>query len=190
MKIDLDAIERRRHTPAGKKAQAERDAEYARIMAARGEPLKPLSKPPEGRMVGRGRRGRNKQWEPIRRKPIRKKKKQSVVTVRTAPSDTRPKKVYTTPQGKAYEAYINSDAWAKKRLEYWRRAGYSCKAKGCGASQNLHVHHHTYERLGNERMSDLIGLCHAHHDQVHDFHKQNRGMTLTEATSRVTQVKI
>jgi 5-methylcytosine-specific restriction endonuclease McrA len=34
----------------------------------------------------------------------------------------------------------------------------------------LHVHHITYDRLGNEAMADLRGLCAKCHKEVHQLH--------------------
>lgn len=94
---------------------------------------------------------------------------------------------YTTPQGKKYDAYINSKEWASKRAEYWGRYGRSCKANLCDATTDLHVHHHTYERLGNELLSDLVGLCRAHHEEVHARHDASgRKESLTRVTELVT----
>ncbi len=48
------------------------------------------------------------------------------------------------------------------------RAGYKCQI--CGRTQNLDIHHNTYENLGNERdhLEDLIVLCSEHHQVYHD----------------------
>jgi 5-methylcytosine-specific restriction endonuclease McrA len=65
-----------------------------------------------------------------------------------------------------YSVYIHSDAWKIKRLEAISRAGGKCQL--CGKpSGSLHVHHNTYERLGNERPEDLIALCPPCHNGYH-----------------------
>jgi hypothetical protein len=48
------------------------------------------------------------------------------------------------------------------------RAGYKCQI--CGRTQNLDIHHNTYENLGNERdhLEYLIVLCSEHHQVYHD----------------------
>lgn len=98
---------------------------------------------------------------------------------------------YTTPQGQAYEKYISSPAWAAKRKEYWASAGRSCKVTNCGSTEELHVHHHTYVRLGNERLDDLVGLCKVHHDEVHARHDATlRKTSLTTITEQVTGLKL
>jgi 5-methylcytosine-specific restriction endonuclease McrA len=66
-----------------------------------------------------------------------------------------------------YRSYIASPEWRAKREEMKRRSkrGYSCAP--CGATDRLDLHHRTYKRLGNERLSDLMWLCRPCHDAVH-----------------------
>ncbi len=184
----MTAADHRQNRKKYKSSQARkvRDEEYA---LALGQGTKSLSTK-TGKMVKKGKRkhwhpdqGRCAICTPARRLPQR----QPVVTVRQGEVV---RKIYTTPQGKAYADYIQSKAWAKKRAQYWSKAGRSCKKVGCGTSRDLHVHHHTYDRLGEELMSDLVGLCHSHHDEVHNFHKKNRHLSLTEATERIVGIKL
>jgi hypothetical protein len=39
----------------------------------------------------------------------------------------------------------------------------------CGTSERIHLHHTTYERLGRERLADLVPLCHRCHSMVHEL---------------------
>lgn len=75
----------------------------------------------------------------------------------------------TTP----YSTYIHSPEWAAKREKFWNLNGRACQVPGCAALV-LHVHHHTYRRLGTELMSDLVGLCQIHHKQVHAHYEEDR----------------
>lgn len=93
---------------------------------------------------------------------------------------------YATEAGRRYEAYIHSKAWAKRRQQYWKQYGRSCKVSACEAITGLHVHHHTYDRLGQELMTDLVGLCEKHHMEVHDLHEKDGSISLTKATEMVT----
>ncbi len=64
-----------------------------------------------------------------------------------------------------YEDYLQSDVWKRTRelaLEY-----YGDKCCLCNSADNLNVHHRTYERKGNERLSDLIVLCRDCHATYH-----------------------
>lgn len=124
-----------------------------------------------------------------------KKKTESPVTIRQIDPETGEKKKvgkkYYNVQGQRYAKYMNSPEWAKKRAEYWAFYGYSCKAKDCEATKDLHVHHHTYDRLGNERLSDLVGLCVPHHDAVHAHHGSTRRReSLTRSTEIVTGLRL
>lgn len=56
---------------------------------------------------------------------------------------------------------------------YWSYNGRVCKA--CGSNHRLAVHHLSYKNFGNEPMSDLMGLCHSCHIQVHKNHRKFRG---------------
>lgn len=64
-----------------------------------------------------------------------------------------------------YRDYMHSDAWRRKARKVRKRAGYRCQ--NCGKKAPLEVHHKTYERLGHERMRDLIGLCPQCHRKQH-----------------------
>jgi hypothetical protein len=56
-----------------------------------------------------------------------------------------------------YLAYLQSEAWKIRRAWKLDRAGHRCQI--CNAKGALHVHHRTYERVGNEREDDLTVLC-------------------------------
>ena len=65
-----------------------------------------------------------------------------------------------------YKEYINSIEWDEKRSLRFRMDGFRCYK--CGSPMNLQCHHITYERLGNERLSDLVTLCSDCHKRLHD----------------------
>ena len=65
-----------------------------------------------------------------------------------------------------YQAYILSDFWQFQR----RYKLMECdKCEKCGRRHELDVHHKTYERLGDELMSDLIVLCVRCHNDLHYY---------------------
>jgi len=66
----------------------------------------------------------------------------------------------------AYHAYMRSDAWKEKRLEYAKHGPYHGQCYVCGWRHGLQVHHMTYERCGHEDLWDLRHLCGTCHRTV------------------------
>lgn len=64
-----------------------------------------------------------------------------------------------------YSIYLKSDEWKILRGLALAAAGNRCSV--CKCSENLEVHHLTYERVFKERLSDLTVLCHFHHELAH-----------------------
>lgn len=70
-----------------------------------------------------------------------------------------------------YRDYLQTPEWEEKRAKALRRANYSCQL--CNAEKvELHVHHRTYERRGEEYASDLIVLCYSCHGRFHGKENQ------------------
>lgn len=63
-----------------------------------------------------------------------------------------------------YRRYLQSDAWKTKRKSVLQAAGFRCRRCGAPATE---VHHETYKRIYNERMSDLTALCSKCHEAAH-----------------------
>ena len=77
-----------------------------------------------------------------------------------------------------YEQYILSSDWKKRRewtLIFW---GHRCAL--CFSTKNIEVHHRTYERLGNELITDLIVLC-------DDCHAKHHGINRTYGTEHISE---
>lgn len=68
-----------------------------------------------------------------------------------------------------YQAYLESEAWQRKRAEVLSIWRHRCAI--CNSEENLHVHHRTYYRVFNESITDLIPLCADCHEL---FHKRIR----------------
>ncbi len=67
-----------------------------------------------------------------------------------------------------YNEYLHTDWWRARMARAIRKAGYHCQVDGCKIPDlHLHVHHLSYERLGNESDSDLLVLCWYHHKEAH-----------------------
>ena len=78
-----------------------------------------------------------------------------------------------------YHSYVNSPAWEERKIAYYAKHARRCK--GCGTTDDVDLHHHTYKRLGAERDTDLVPVCESCHDTIHRLHKE-RGGSLTAAT--------
>jgi predicted metallopeptidase len=63
-------------------------------------------------------------------------------------------------------AYLQSPEWKEKVAQVKARDGYKCVVTG--ATTQLEVHHITYERLGNEDLSDLVTVTREVHQRIHD----------------------
>ena len=63
-----------------------------------------------------------------------------------------------------YEEYIASSTWAKRAARIHKRDRNQCQT--CLSTENLEVHHKTYERLFNEPDGDLITLCVICHEAI------------------------
>lgn len=66
----------------------------------------------------------------------------------------------------AYEEYLKSPEWIALRDRVWEAQGYICGR--CSARKTEATHHKTYARVFRERMEDLVGLCFACHDFLHE----------------------
>lgn len=64
-----------------------------------------------------------------------------------------------------YAAYLNSSHWKGVRKRY-KESGLSQRCDACG-HDSYQLHHVTYERLGDELLSDLRPLCYKCHSREH-----------------------
>ena len=73
-----------------------------------------------------------------------------------------------------YSQAMNSDHWQRIRAARLRIAEQQCeytdhdgRCDACSTWSELHCHHKTYDRLGNERVEDVVILCPQHHLITH-----------------------
>lgn len=85
------------------------------------------------------------------------------------------------PLRMTYVEYITSSAWDLRRRQRLEKDEHCCQ--GCGSEIGLHVHHRTYERLGNELPDDIITVCEICHGFIHREQERTGGMlaTVTDA---------
>jgi hypothetical protein len=60
---------------------------------------------------------------------------------------------------------MRSAKWQAKRAARLELAGHRCEV--CNSPHEIQVHHRTYERWGNELVSDLLALCRTCHCLFH-----------------------
>jgi 5-methylcytosine-specific restriction endonuclease McrA len=72
----------------------------------------------------------------------------------------------------AYNAYMNSSAWAVVRKKTLERDGNRCV--DCASTTVLHVHHLHYKTFGHEIGDELVTVCYWCHERRHGrkFKKQ------------------
>lgn len=67
-----------------------------------------------------------------------------------------------------YKQYLETEHWKSIRESKLKETGYKCQL--CSKTDaELHVHHNTYERIGDEDMNDLIVLCKDCHKKFHNI---------------------
>lgn len=64
-----------------------------------------------------------------------------------------------------YDDYMATPEWQARAAEVKLLRGNRCEK--CGARDNLHAHHLTYDRRGHELPSDLQVLCEKCHKAIH-----------------------
>jgi hypothetical protein len=72
-----------------------------------------------------------------------------------------------------YLDYIRSEEWFNLKIDLLQKRGCNCER--CGKKKHplkLQIHHKTYERLFNERESDLIIVCRICHMKEHGLIKE------------------
>ena len=67
----------------------------------------------------------------------------------------------------AYDRYIHSAGWRRKAGQRLEMDGHVCQV--CGR-EAIEVHHLTYDRFGNEEMSDLVSLCRKCHNKAEELY--------------------
>ena len=64
-----------------------------------------------------------------------------------------------------YIKYLKGKEWKTKRRVFLDKVGERCFL--CGGSENIDVHHLTYDNIFREKESDLIPVCRTCHKNIH-----------------------
>lgn len=95
-----------------------------------------------------------------------------------------------TKQYVDYHKYIKSNAWRRKRTQFIASKSHNCRCYACGSASNLHIHHRSYKRLGNENIGlDLIYLCAVCHETVHREMVAKKGLFTAAKHLRKRNIK-
>ncbi len=79
----------------------------------------------------------------------------------------------------SYSEYLHSPDWHEVKVRY-RASIREAQCQLCDSSLDLHLHHLTYDRVGEELVSDLMLLCGECHAAVHDLERLGTiGLDLT-----------
>jgi hypothetical protein len=69
-----------------------------------------------------------------------------------------------------YGKYATSRRWRKKKAQYWD-SDLPQVCVVCG-DPNVDLHHRTYKRVCEEKLTDLFPLCREHHEAAHRLDRQ------------------
>lgn len=72
-------------------------------------------------------------------------------------------------QSMPYLEYLQTDHWREMREKILVRAKYQCECCGTYDRAGLDIHHLNYDRLGAERLDDLLALCNTCHRKIHSL---------------------
>jgi 5-methylcytosine-specific restriction endonuclease McrA len=67
-----------------------------------------------------------------------------------------------------YSEYLHSNHWKLLKVRYRKSKLFKSGACSiCGSYKRINIHHKSYIRIGNERLSDLMVLCQDCHHKLH-----------------------
>ena len=66
-----------------------------------------------------------------------------------------------------YQKYLQSSHWKDIRRRYRESKLFDGQCYACSSTERLQLHHKSYNRLGRERLTDLIYLCDECHSIIH-----------------------
>jgi restriction endonuclease Mrr len=106
-----------------------------------------------------------------------------VPLVATTPPPGRDEELRVMPYGQ----YLRTPEWRRVRAAALLRAGNAC-ALDASHTEDLEVHHRTYERRGAERPTDVLVLCQACHRLHHAaYGRPGRASHAPEAEAEATK---
>jgi hypothetical protein len=98
------------------------------------------------------------------------------------------KEIFNTKK-KEYDKYLNSNHWKKLRLRIAQERNYRCEVCDKMIRKRYHIHHLTYDNIGNEKDEDLMFLCEKCHNEIHKG-KIERSKTKKEQQAKTKKLSI
>lgn len=85
----------------------------------------------------------------------------------------------------SYDDYRKTLHWEKLKAAYRQnKLPWTCS---CGAKRGVDIYHRTYERLGRERLEDLLPLCRECHSSILRSLEEDPTKTLRQLTGIMTK---
>jgi 5-methylcytosine-specific restriction endonuclease McrA len=92
---------------------------------------------------------------------------------------------------RSYSDYLRSDHWADVKRRYRASKLNKGRCHSCREKKPCDLHHRTYKRLGEERLTDLFLLCRDCHSELHrlvrESGEENAGFALWRGTKTLRQ---
>lgn len=96
--------------------------------------------------------------------------------------------VDTKEEVRSYKEYLKTKHWRDIKKKYNKKYKYECSC--CGSSdKGLHLHHITYERVGNEQLEDLVYLCKDCHSKIHSIINETKDTSMLQELRRKRKSK-
>lgn len=87
-----------------------------------------------------------------------------------------------------YMKYLNSEDWRSTRDRFFASPSVEHVCVVCG-SERVQLHHRTYERLGRERLTDLVPLCAEHHTEAHRIRSMRKRPKATATAKQLAYIR-
>ncbi len=102
---------------------------------------------------------------------LRTRKRQEAFQRYQQEQDAR-QQAYRDEWWQAYNAYLATPLWQRKRQMVLKRDAYLCQA--CRMNKATQVHHLNYNHLGDEPLFELVSICGPCHDRLTMMDRRRR----------------
>lgn len=74
-----------------------------------------------------------------------------------------------------YKDYLKTEHWKNIKMKM-KNSKYKYMCYSCKSKTKLQLHHKSYKRVGNEKLTDLIWLCEDCHKKTHEINKNGSSL--------------